>query len=172
MMILTTETIEGSALSLQSIDDIHSGDSLSLGVLSVSDGISDDVLKEDLEDTSGLLVDQTADTLDTTSAGQSTDGWLGDTLDVITQDFAMSLGASFAQSFTSFSSSGHFLILLSFEFRLYLILTNDEFFAHFSCFFIHGDVLSLCAHFVSLVAHNFSVSDVRNIFQLFLCELL
>jgi hypothetical protein len=105
--ILTTETIEGSALSLQSIDDVHSSDSLSLGVLGVCDGISDDVLKEDLEDTSGLLIDQTADTLDTTTAGQSTDGWLRDTLDVITQDFSMSLGASFAQSFTSFTSSGH-----------------------------------------------------------------
>ena len=39
-----------------------------------------------------------------------------------------------------------------------------NFFARFSCFFIHRDVLTLCAYFVSLVAHNFSVSDVRNIF--------
>jgi len=102
---LTAETVQGSALSLQRIDDVHGGDSLSLGVFSVCDSISDHVLKEDLEDTSGLLIDQTADTLDTASSGQSTDGWLGDTLDVITQDFTMSLGASFAQSFTSFTSS-------------------------------------------------------------------
>lgn len=44
---------------------------LSLRVLSVSDGISDDILKEDLEYTSSLLVDETRDTLDTTTASQS-----------------------------------------------------------------------------------------------------
>jgi hypothetical protein len=37
------------------------------------------VLEEDLENTTGLLVDETGDTLDTTSAGQTTDGGLGDT---------------------------------------------------------------------------------------------
>ena len=41
---LTTESVEGSALSFQSIDDIHSGDSLSLGVLGVGDSITDDIL--------------------------------------------------------------------------------------------------------------------------------
>ncbi len=53
---LTTEFVEGSALPLQSIDDIHSSDSLPLGVLSVGDSITDDILKENLEDTSGLLI--------------------------------------------------------------------------------------------------------------------
>ena len=55
---LTTESVEGSALPLQSIDDIHSGDSLPLGVLSVGDSVTDDILKENLEDTSGLLIDE------------------------------------------------------------------------------------------------------------------
>jgi hypothetical protein len=45
-------------LPLQSIDDIHSGDSLPLGMLSVGDSITDDILKENLEDTSGLLIDE------------------------------------------------------------------------------------------------------------------
>ncbi|CAL2044659.1 unnamed protein product [Caenorhabditis brenneri] len=39
----------GSSLTLQSIDDVHGGDSLSLGVLAVGDGITDDVLKENLK---------------------------------------------------------------------------------------------------------------------------
>jgi len=51
---LSTETVEGSALSLQGVNDIERGDSLSLGVLGVGDRVSDDVLEEDLEDTSGL----------------------------------------------------------------------------------------------------------------------
>ena len=104
---LSTESIEGTSLPLEGIDDIHSGDSLPLGVFGVGDGITDDVLKEDLEDTTGLLVDQARDTLDTSTSRQTADGGLGDTLNVITQYFAMTLGASFAESFSSFSSSSH-----------------------------------------------------------------
>jgi hypothetical protein len=43
---LTAEAIQGSALSLQSIDDIERGDGLALGVLGVGDGITDDRLEE------------------------------------------------------------------------------------------------------------------------------
>jgi hypothetical protein len=39
-------------------------------------------LEEDLEDASGLLVDQARDTLDTSSSSKSSDGGLGDTLAV------------------------------------------------------------------------------------------
>ena len=106
-MNLTAKTVQGSALSLQSIDDIHGGDSLPLGMFSVGDSITDDVLKEDLEDTTGLFIDEARDTLDTSTASQSADGGLGDTLDVITQYFAMTLGASLAESFASFASSRH-----------------------------------------------------------------
>ena len=42
-------------------------------MLSVRDGVTDDVLEEDLEDTTSLLVDQTRDTLDTTTTGETTD---------------------------------------------------------------------------------------------------
>merc|ERR1712098_221311 len=104
---LTTESVEGAALPLEGIDNIHSGDGLPLGVLSVGDSITDDVLKENLEYTTGLLVDQSRDTLDTTTASQTADSGLGDTLDVITQDFAMTLSASLSESFASFATSRH-----------------------------------------------------------------
>ena len=35
---LTAETVQSAALAFQSIDDIHSGDGLALGVLRVGDG--------------------------------------------------------------------------------------------------------------------------------------
>ena len=107
MSFLTSESVEGTSLPLEGIDDIHSGDSLPLGVFGVGDGITDDVLKEDLEDTTGLLVDQARDTLDTTTTRQTADSGLGDTLDVITQDFAMTLSASLSESFASFTTTGH-----------------------------------------------------------------
>jgi len=104
---LTSESVESTSLTLKGIDNVHSGDGLPLGVFGVGDGITDDVLKEDLEDTTGLLIDQARDTLDTTTASQTADGGLGDTLDVITQDFSVTLGASLAESFASFTTSSH-----------------------------------------------------------------
>jgi hypothetical protein len=74
-------------------------------VLGVGDGITDDVLKEDLEDTTSLFVDETGDTLDTTTTRETTDSGLSDTLDVITQDLAMTLCASLSESLASFSAS-------------------------------------------------------------------
>ena len=41
---LTSESVESTPLPLESIDNIHGSDSLSLGMLGVGDGITDDVL--------------------------------------------------------------------------------------------------------------------------------
>jgi len=53
---LATETIEGAALALESIDNVERCDGLALRVLSVGDGITDDTLEEGLENATGLLV--------------------------------------------------------------------------------------------------------------------
>ena len=107
MCFLTAESVQGTSLAFQSVDDVHGGDGLPLGVLGVGDGITDDVLEENLEDTTGLFVDEARDTLDTTTTSQTTDSGLGDTLDVITQHLTMTLGASLSQSFSSFTTSRH-----------------------------------------------------------------
>ncbi len=75
----------------QSIDDIHSSDSLPLGVLGVGDNITDDVLKDYLEDSSGLLIDEARGTIDTTSVNQTADSRLGDTLDVVMKKLSFNL---------------------------------------------------------------------------------
>jgi hypothetical protein len=85
-------------LSLQSIDDIERCDSLPLGVFSVCDGITDDALKEGLEDWSSLLIDHGWDTLDTTTAGKTADGRLGDTLDVVSQNLSVTLEVTLVDS--------------------------------------------------------------------------
>ena len=54
---LTTETVEGTALPLQRVDDVERCDGLALRVLSVGDGIADDALEEGLEHTTCLFVD-------------------------------------------------------------------------------------------------------------------
>ena len=102
---LSTETVESASLALQGEDNVHGCDSLSASVLGVSDGVADDVLEEDLEDTSSLFVDGTRDTLDTSSSGESADGRLGDTLDVIAKYLSVALGSGLAESLSSLSSS-------------------------------------------------------------------
>ena len=102
---LTSESVKGLSLALQGIDNIHSSDSLTAGMLSVCNTITDDILKEDLEDTTGLFVDQTTDTLDTTTTRKTTDSRLGNTLDVIPENLSVTLSASLSESFSSFTSS-------------------------------------------------------------------
>ena len=104
---LTAEAVQGAALPLESVHHVHGSDGLSLGVLGVGNCVADDVLQENLEHTTGLLVDQTGDTLDSATAGQTADGGLGDALDVVAEHLAMTLGASFSESFASLSSSRH-----------------------------------------------------------------
>ena len=108
---LSAEAIQGATLTLQSVDDIHGGDGLSLGMLGVGHGITDDVLQEHLEHTAGLFVDQTGDTLHAATTSQTTDGGLGDSLDVITEHLAMALGASFPEPLSSLASATHFAVL-------------------------------------------------------------
>ena len=104
-MSSTTETVESLALPLQRVHDVHGSDSLPPGVLSVGNGVPDDVLKEDLEDTTGLFVDETRDTLDTATTSETTDGGLGDALDVVTKDLPVTLGSSLSESFSSFAAA-------------------------------------------------------------------
>ncbi len=44
------------------------------------------------------------DTLDTSTTRETTNGGLGDTLDVVTQDLAMTLRSTFAEALATFSA--------------------------------------------------------------------
>jgi len=104
---LLAETVESAARALQGVDDIESSDGLPLGVLAVGDGVADNVLEEDLENTTGLLVDKARDTLDTTTTSETANRGLGDTLDVVAQDLAMTLRAALAETLAAFAASRH-----------------------------------------------------------------
>jgi hypothetical protein len=104
---LASEPVEGAALSLEGVHDVEGRDGLAAGVLGVGDGVTDDVLEEDLEHTAGLLVDEARDTLDTASAGQTADGGLGNALDVVAQDLAVTLSAALAEALAALAASRH-----------------------------------------------------------------
>ena len=93
-----------TALALESVDNVEGSDGLALGVLSVGNSVTDDTLEEGLEDTAGLLVDHGGDTLDTTTASETTDSGLGDTLDVVTQNLAVTLGTALAETLATLST--------------------------------------------------------------------
>ena len=95
-------------MTFEGVDDVHGSHGLPLGVLGVGHGVPDDVLQEDLEDPAGLLVDEAGDALDTPTTGEATDGGLGDALDVVTKDLAMTLGSPLPQPLASLSTASHF----------------------------------------------------------------
>jgi len=59
------------------------------------------VLKEDLENTTSLLVDETGDTLDTTTTSETTDSGFGNTLDIVAKNLPVTLSTTFAQAFAT-----------------------------------------------------------------------
>ena len=104
---LTAEAVQGPPLALERVDNVEGSDGLAASVLSVGDSVTDHILEEDLEDSTGLLIDEAADALDASTASQAANGGLGDALDVVAKDLAVALGSALAQSLSSLSSARH-----------------------------------------------------------------
>merc|ERR1719180_408161 len=112
---LSAKAVQGPALPLKGVHYVHGSHGLPLGMLSVGDSITDDILQEHLEHTPGLLIDEATDPLHTPPPCKTADCRLGDALDVVPQHLAMPLGTTLAQAFTSLASSSHADCLLSVE---------------------------------------------------------
>jgi hypothetical protein len=104
---LTAEAVQSTTLTFQRVDDVHGCDGLSFRVLRVGDGISDDVLEEDLEHSACLFVDQTRDTLHATTTSKTTNGRLCDALDVITQNLSVTFRSTLSQTLATLSATRH-----------------------------------------------------------------
>lgn len=108
------EAIESAALPLQRVDYIECSHGLPLGVLSVGDGVADDVLQEGAEHVAGLLIDETGDALDAATASQSPDSGLSDAEDSLLEGLlGVSLGADLAVAFANFASASHVCVVVS-----------------------------------------------------------
>ena len=122
--VLSAETVEGMSLPLEGVHHVHGSDGLPLGVLGVGDGVTDDVLEEDLKDAPRLLVDEAGDPLDAVPPGQAPDGGLSDPLkhkctimmsrktallylDVVAKNLPMPLDSSLTQSLASLTTTRH-----------------------------------------------------------------
>ena len=109
-MNLAAKSVQSTSLAFESVHYIHGRYGLSLGVLCVGHSITDDILKKDFENTTGLFVNQARDTLHTATASKTTDGWLGYALDVVPQYLAVAFRTSFPETFTSFTPSRHYSV--------------------------------------------------------------
>jgi hypothetical protein len=101
------KAVEGAALALECVDDVHGSDGLAAGVFGVGDCVVDDILEEDLEHATGLLVDEPGDALNATPACQPPNRRFGDALDVVAKDLAVALGAALAQTLASLAAARH-----------------------------------------------------------------
>jgi hypothetical protein len=104
---LGLETVECLPLALERVYDVQCGHSLPAGVLCVSHGVTDNILKEVPQNATDFFVDITADSLDAATTGETTDCRLRDTLNVFTHDFSMPLGATLSETFATFATTGH-----------------------------------------------------------------
>jgi hypothetical protein len=84
-------------------------------VLGVSDSVTNDRLEEGLENTAGLLIDHSGDTLDTATTSKTADGGLGDTLDVVAQNLAVTLGAALAETLAALAAYEEMLVGVMFK---------------------------------------------------------
>jgi hypothetical protein len=91
-------------LALQRVNNIERSYSLSLGMFCVGDGITDDTFQESLQNTTSLFIYHRGDTFDTTTAGQTTDGRLSDTLNVVAQNLAVTLCTTLSKAFATLAT--------------------------------------------------------------------
>jgi len=104
---LTTETVEGPALPLESVDNVHGSDGLAASVLGVGDSVANHVLEKDLENTTGFFVYETTNTFNATTSSETANRGFGDSLNVIPQNLTVSFGTSLSEPLATLSSSRH-----------------------------------------------------------------
>ena len=68
-------------------------------MFAVGDRVADHVLEENLEHRARLLVDEAADAFDAAAASETANCRLRDALDVVAENLAMALGATFAEAY-------------------------------------------------------------------------
>lgn len=103
------------ARALESVDDVRSTNGLPFVVLSIGHGVPKDVLKENLEGTTCFRINASIDALHTTSTGNTNQRRLGDALNAVAKDLAVTLDTFAAKTLATFSASGCFVMGLGLE---------------------------------------------------------
>ena len=105
LILSVSKPIKRPPSAPKGVDDVVRCDGPATSVLCVRDGVTDNVDQEVLEYSASLLVYQPREAFHSTAACETTDGWTGDPFDVVTQNFAMAFGPSFAEPLSTFALS-------------------------------------------------------------------
>lgn len=89
---LSSESIQSASLFLECTHNIHWSDGLSLCMFGVCHGVSDNIIQKHFQHSSDFFIDQSTDSLDSSSTRKTTDRWLSDSLDTVVQDPVMAFG--------------------------------------------------------------------------------
>ena len=89
-------------------------------MLCIRDRVANHALEEEFELTTRLVVDQTRNTLDTTTTCKATDRRLGDTLDVVAQNLAMAFSTALSETFTALPRKSLFSVLCRLQASMHL----------------------------------------------------
>lgn len=104
-MNLLAKAVECAAVALERQNDVTRRDGLAARVLSVSDGVTKDVVKKLLEEHARLFIHLARDALDAGTACETADGRLCDALDVVAQHLLVSDGAALGHTLATFTFS-------------------------------------------------------------------
>ncbi|MFA6159112.1 MAG: hypothetical protein WC763_05835 [Candidatus Paceibacterota bacterium] len=104
---MATETVDGTTVALEGIDDVHGGNSLAMGVLSVGGSVAKDLLEELAKGSTALGVNLSRDALHTTTTGEAAKSRLGDSSDGLLERLTVTLSSSLSETLTSFSAARH-----------------------------------------------------------------
>jgi hypothetical protein len=74
-------------------------------MLRVGDRITNDILEKNFKHATCFFVNETRDSLDPPTTSETTNGGLGNALDVVSKDLAVALGTSLSKPFSSFSTA-------------------------------------------------------------------
>ncbi|DBA01108.1 TPA: hypothetical protein N0F65_001736, partial [Lagenidium giganteum] len=108
---LASKAVQRATLPLQRVHHVHCCHRLATRVLRVGHRVTDHVFQKHLQHATRFLVDQSADTLHTATTSQTTNGWFGDALDVVTEHLSVALGAALAESLATFATSRHLVVV-------------------------------------------------------------
>ncbi|KAF8922001.1 hypothetical protein CPB85DRAFT_1265441, partial [Mucidula mucida] len=76
-------------------------------MLSVGDRVANNILQEDLEDTTSLFVDKARDTLYTTTTGETPNSGFGDALNVVAKNLPVAFSTTLSETLATFAASRH-----------------------------------------------------------------
>ena len=84
------------------------------------------MVKVYLQNTTSLFVDEPRDPLDAAPPSQTSNGGLGDALDVVTKNLPVSLGSSLPQALSTFPTSTHCLSNSNLQLNLKLFSRDNS----------------------------------------------